>query len=156
MSSLHPDIEILFTKPTKILGVMFLQKVSPMTFLLTKVISVPLHLLVKLFCGWFFWKISIKLPQLFFNYYIRKFQFRSWTVKFFINNLFSQIFGLLVKLLQFGPLQLHLLVFFYTHGNIKLCPIRKKSTITHRSWCYTVAWNPGGSPQAPRAQWSTT
>ena len=33
-----PDIEILFTKPTKIMGVTFLQKVAPTTFLLTKLI----------------------------------------------------------------------------------------------------------------------
>ena len=62
MSSLHPDIEILFTKPTKILGVMFLQKVSQTTFLLTKVISDTLGLLVKLFCVAFFQKIFIKVP----------------------------------------------------------------------------------------------
>ena len=49
-----------------------------------------LHLLNKLFCVPFFWKIFIVLPQLFFAYYIRKFQFQSWTMTFFKNNLFSQ------------------------------------------------------------------
>ena len=35
----HSDIEILFTKPTKIMRVTLLPKIDPMTFLLTKLIS---------------------------------------------------------------------------------------------------------------------
>ena len=104
----HPNIEILFTKPTKILGVTFLQKIAPMTFLLTEVISAPLqplHLLVKLFCGWFFWKVVIVLPHLFFDYYIRKFHFWSCTKTFLLTDLFSPILALLVKVLQFRALK---------------------------------------------------
>ena len=66
---------------------------------------VKFALLVKLFCYWFFQKVVITLPQLFFDYYIRKFHFWSCTKKFLLTDLFSPILALLVKVLQFLALK---------------------------------------------------
>ena len=81
--------------------------------LLIKQISQEFALLVKLFCTSFFWKVFKKLPQLFFAYYIRKFQFQSWTKKFFINDLFSQQGAYLVKNPHFCSVLAHILCVNY-------------------------------------------
>ena len=122
ISSDQPNIEILFTKPTKILGVTFLEKNFSSTFLLTKQKSK----------NFFYtydppqkWSVNSKienLPLIHLRIY-KKFSISEPFEEIFVNKVDFRDFGLLVKLPQFWFAKLFLLICFITHVKTKVCKV---------------------------------